>query len=117
MKGENMLIDFSEIKETVASNFKGGEGDFCFRSFADDKIKINDIRINPGTYNGMHAHIGNCEVIYVLEGELLIKNEDGTEEYVLPGQVTYCPEGTAHSVCCGGQGPVHFIGIVPEHHM
>ena len=112
-----MIIDFSKIEEKVVPNFKGGEGDFHIQGFNDGHIMINDIRIEPGTYNGMHTHVTNCEAVYLLEGELLVKNSDGTEEHVYPGQVTYCPVGTGHSVYAVGDKPAHFLGIVPEHHM
>ena len=109
-----MLIDFSKIEEKIVPNFKGGEGDFHICGYNDGKVMINNICIEPGTYNGMHIHSANCEIIYVIDGELLIKNDDGTEEHVFPGQVTYCPMGTGHSVIAAGDKPVHMLGIVPE---
>jgi len=110
-----MVIDFSKFEEKVVPNFKGGEGDFHIQGYSDGRVMINDIHIEPGTYNGMHVHEKNCEVVYLLEGELLVKNDDGSEEHVYPGQVTYCGMGTGHSVMAVGDKPAHFLGIIPEH--
>ena len=111
-----MKLNFDEFEKKAIPNFKGGEGVFHIQGYNDGRVMINDIHIEPGTYNGMHKHIRNCEVIYVIEGELTIKNEDGTEEHLVAGDVTYCPEGTGHSVIGAGNGPVHILGIVPEQH-
>ena len=111
-----MKLEFDKMEAKALENFKGGEGVFHMHSFNDGLIAINDIHIEPGTYNGMHKHLQNCEVIYVIEGELIIQNDDGTEEIVGPGEVTYCAEGNGHSVICGSK-PTHMIGIVTEHHM
>ena len=108
-----MKIEFDKYPEKILSRFKGGEGDFHVHNYFDGRVHINDVRIEPGTFNGMHEHTGDYEIIYVIEGNVLIRNGDGTEEHLVPGDVTYCPEGSSHSVIAEGNKPVRLLGIVP----
>ena len=44
-----------------------------------------------------HTHTDNCEVIYVLEGQLTFICEDGKEEIAKAGEIHYCPKGKMHT--------------------
>ena len=43
-----MKIDFNKIEKTIVPNFKGGEGRYIMKQFADDKVKIMLGKLEPG---------------------------------------------------------------------
>ena len=101
-----MIIDFKEIEEQILPSFKGGEKEMHARIFSDDKAKIMCNRLQPGASIGYHKHEQNCEIIYLLKGEITL----------LPGQVHYCPIGHSHSLMNKTKEELQFFAVVPEHH-
>ena len=88
-----MVIDFNDLDEQTIEGFKGGKGTYVTRNFADDKCKIMLSTLKPGASTGLHTHVDNCEVVYVLEGTLTC-HDDGEAKQVQAGQVHYfvgCP--------------------------
>jgi len=110
-----MKINYDSLKEIIVPNFRGGEGDFFIKSFGDDYCKINIMRLQPGTYNGMHTHESDSEIFYIISGTATIKNSDGTEDVVSAGDVSYCPMGTGHSVINTGSTELVLFSVVPKH--
>ena len=43
-----MKIDFKNIEEKIVPNFKGGEGRYIMKQFADEKVKIMYVKLEPG---------------------------------------------------------------------
>ena len=109
-----MIIDFNELHVNVAANFKGGEKVYKSRRFEDDCNKIMLGELEPGASIGYHAHEGNSEVIYLLEGEGYVQYDD-KEEILKPGQAHYCPQGHRHSLINRGRSTLKFLAVVPEH--
>ena len=89
-----MIIDFNDIEETRIKGFKGGQGEAC---------------------SGLHTHEGNCEVMYILKGELTY-HYDGKTEVARAGQVHYCPTTHRHYFENLTAEDVEYLAIVPEHH-
>ncbi|MBQ8047433.1 MAG: cupin domain-containing protein [Prevotella sp.] len=110
-----MIIDFNAIAEEKISGFKGGEGELLMRSFTDDKCRIMHLSLASGATVGHHLHAENCEVIFMLKGELTFVC-DGQEETLHSGQVHYCPKGHAHSYENRGREDVEYFAVVAEHH-
>ena len=110
-----MKIDFSKIEEKVIPNFKGGEGQYIMRQFADEKCKIMYGKLEPGSSIGLHRHEGNCEVMYILSGLATFVYE-GQEETVKPGEVHYNPMGKEHTLMNNGKEDLTFLAVVAEHH-
>ena len=67
-----MVIDFEKIAEAHLEGFKGGQGKLDTRNYVDDKVKIMYSTLRPGASTGLHTHEGNCEIIYVGSGTLLL---------------------------------------------
>ena len=110
-----MIIDFKDIKEVKINGFKGGQGELDTRNFVDEKIKIMKSILKPGACSGLHTHEGNCEVMYILKGELTY-HYDGEIEVAHAGQVHYCPMGRNHYFENLTNEDVEYLAIVPEHH-
>ena len=108
-----MIIDFDNIPEAHLMGFKGGSGPLDTRNYADDKVKIMYSTLRPGATTGEHVHEGNCEVMYIIKGEITFVC-DGTEETVHAGDVHYCPCGHTHSAENRTAEDAEFFAIVPE---
>ena len=107
-----MEIDFNKIKEEKIINFKGGEGELSTRNFIDQDNKIMMSRLAPGASSGYHKHEGNCEIVYIVEGEATFIYDE-KEEVVKAGEVHYCPNGHSHSMINKTTKDLVYFAIVP----
>ena len=85
---------------------------------SEDYIKVGlgkmmQGKLEPGSSIGYHKHEGNCEMIFIVEGEGKVLFDDG-EEAVKPGMVHYCPEGHSHSLINNGSENLIFYAVVPK---
>jgi quercetin dioxygenase-like cupin family protein len=110
-----MIINFDNISETAIHGFKGGNGEMDQKLFADEKVKIMKNILKPGATSGEHAHETNCEMMYVLEGELTC-HCDGNTETAKAGMIHYCAKGHRHYFENLTDKDVVFIAFVAEHH-
>lgn len=111
-----MVIDFDNIKEDCIQGFKGGRGELLTRNYVDGKCKIMMSCLRPGASSGLHEHEGNSEIVYIISGTATF-NFDGITETVGQGQVHYCPEGHSHYMENNTDTDLHYLAIVPEHHV
>lgn len=109
-----MIIDFKNIPEEERPHFQGGEQSYFARMYADGQNKIMNGRLEPGASIGLHTHVTNSEMIYVLSGTGTVLYDDGSEK-VGPGTCHYCPMGHSHSLINDGDETLLFIAIVPSH--
>ena len=110
-----MIIDFNDIEETRIKGFKGGQGELLTRNYVDEKVRIMEGILRPGASSGPHTHEGNCEIMYILKGELTY-HYDGKTEVAQAGQVHYCPTTHRHYFENLTAEDVEYLAIVPEHH-
>lgn len=108
-----MIIDFNNIPEERIDGFKGGRGLLLTHNYVDDQCKIMYSRLRPGASSGLHTHVDNCEIVYVLQGELTF-HYDGTTEVARAGQVHYCPKGHTHYMENLTEADVVYFAVVPE---
>ena len=108
-----MKIDFAEIEEKRVPAFKGGTGAAVLRIREDETIRVIRGYLEKDSSIGMHTHEGTSETVYILEGtgKMIC---DGTEEELNAGSCSYCPEGHTHSLINTGEGPLHFLGVIPN---
>ena len=113
-----MVINFSQIEETVFPNFKGGEKEFAANMFFDGTNRMFKGKLIPGATIGMHTHDDSCEVIFILEGRgvILEKNPEGENEFfsVSAGDCLYCPKGGSHSLQNNSEADLVFYAVVPK---
>ena len=108
-----MLIDFSQMEETVIPNFLGGEGALRAKMRVDELGKILHGVLEPGSTIGLHTHETSSEIIYILLGTGKVRVEDG-EESLKPGDCHYCPKGRSHALINDSDGPLEFFAVVPN---
>ena len=107
-----MKIEFDKFDFVACAAFKDGDGAFEVRTAGDKDNKIMYGRLRKGCSIGMHRHEGTAEIIYVVSGEGVMSVEGG-EEILRPGDVHYCPEGSAHSFRNDREEPLEFFAVVP----
>ncbi len=94
------------IKETLQHReaVRGGKGTVDFyhvvpKDMTDDYVHMfAKLVINPASSIGRHQHVGETEPYYILEGEGLFTDNDGTETVVRPGDVCLIKNGDYHSI-------------------
>lgn len=109
-----MIIDFEKIAEAHLTGFKGGEGHLDTRNYVDDHVKIMYSTLRPGASSGLHTHIDNSEIIFVISGTLTFHYDD-TVEACRAGQCHYCPMGHSHYMENLTDHDAVYFAIVPEH--
>lgn len=109
-----MIIDFNKIELSVLENFKGGEKATEAHMFVDENNRMLMGRLVPGASIGLHRHVGNSEVVYVLKGTGKVLYE-GELIPLKEGDVHYCPQGCEHSLINDSNNDLLFFGIVPNH--
>lgn len=108
-----MIIEMKNGKKEEFEHFKNGNGKMIATMYFDGSNRIIHGKLEKGSSIGLHTHVGNCEIIYVISGKAKFIYDDG-EEYALPGQVHYCPENHAHSMMNEEAEDLEFFAVVPE---
>lgn len=108
-----MIIDFNNIEEEKKMNVLGGKGELDAKTVLDKDNKIMLSRLKPGASTGLHKHEGNCEIMYIVEGEATFVC-NGKEEIAKAGQVHYCPNGHSHYLLNKTEKDIVFFAIVPN---
>ena len=68
----------------------------------------------PGDSIGVHQHVGEGELYYILSGCALVTDE--TQERLLQaGDAHYCVSGGRHGISNPGQAPMQMLAIVFAH--
>ena len=107
-----MLIDFSQMEETVIPNFLGGEGALRAKMRVDELGKIMRAALEPGASIGLHTHETSSEMIYILEGKGKVLY-DGEYIPLAAGSCHYCPKGHSHSLINDSDALLTFFAVVP----
>lgn len=108
-----MIIDFSKIKESVITNFYGGDDNTIAKMHVDDMNRIMLIKLEPGASIGLHKHENGSEIVYILQGKGKAIFDDGQEE-LQPGSCHYCPKEHSHSLINDGAEDLIFFAVVPQ---
>ncbi|MDD3193099.1 MAG: cupin domain-containing protein [Oscillospiraceae bacterium] len=108
-----MIVDFSNIEETVIPRFNGGEKEVAARMYVDASNKIMRGKLEPGASIGLHTHETSSEMIYILAGTGTALC-DGQTETLPAGACHYCPKGHSHSLINRSTEPLVFFAVVPQ---
>ena len=96
----------------------GGEGEIIINHRLEKELLHGKSRlcaeliIEPGCSIGQHPHTGEVEFFYVLEGELLSQNADGTEEPFTVGDVMATGGGESHGLRNASDKPAKMLAII-----
>lgn len=101
-----------------ARNIGGGNGDIILHhrlekedTFGKSRL-CAELTIQPGCSIGQHAHDGETEIFYLLEGELVSTNDDGTTEPFCKGDVMVTGGGETHGLRNESDKPAVMLAVI-----
>lgn len=92
--------------------FKGGDGVMMSKMICHNKDKIMRNRLTPGSSIGLHTHEDSSEAIFITSGKGMAIC-DGVQETLGPGDCTFCPKGSEHTLRNIGDEDLCFYAFVP----
>ena len=98
-------------------NVFGGKGAVFFEYLLDQQQLggmcrlYAKITMKPGTSLGYHVHQGDSEAYYILSGEGLYTNQEGSST-VASGDVTFTADGQGHAIENQGDRDLVFMALV-----
>ena len=100
-----------------AENLCGGKGTTIFKRLLGEK-ELNgkcgmfaELTVEPESSIGYHEHHNESETYYILSGKG-IYNDNGHEREVGPGDVTYTPNNSGHSIVNTGDENLVFMALI-----
>lgn len=109
-----MLLKFSP---QITEHAKDGKGFLIMEPVLSEKELGNKcklfskVTLKPGCSMGYHKHEGNGEVYYILSGEGLY-NDNGELKKIGAGDITWCPDGSAHGLENTGSVDLVFMALI-----
>ncbi len=96
--------------------------DGCWKTRLGDavgltQIGVGEVELAPGSATGLlHWHEAEDEMIYVLEGEVVLVEEDGGEQVLGPGDAAGWPAaaGNGHTIENRSDRPARILEIGPR---
>ena len=103
---------------TTMTELRGGKGDVVMRHVAGGQENLPthyrllcECVIEKGNSIGLHPHIGESEVYYVVKGEATVTDPTGTRK-LYPGDVEICFDGEEHTVSNEQDEPMMMLCVV-----
>ncbi len=111
-----MIIRATERVFETRHEMRGGKGDVRLAQIPADALALHlrllsELTIPPGAGIGTHAHRGETEYFYILEGTGTV-NDDGSTVEVQPGDVVVTGGGAVHSIENHTKAPVRLIAVI-----
>lgn len=96
------MVRKTEVK--VVEGLRGGKGSVEFHHIVSQE-ELNGhgtmyamLRIKPHSSIGRHQHVGNTEPYYILQGQGIFEDNDGTRTEVGAGDVCVIAVNESHSI-------------------
>ncbi|HHW49427.1 MAG TPA: cupin domain-containing protein [Clostridiaceae bacterium] len=112
-----MIKRESDMLNEIREQMRGGKGHVEIKHiFAKDELKGNvrlcaRITINPGNSIGVHEHVNEEEIFYIISGKGLV-NDNGTKAEVNPGDAIVTGYGGYHSIESIGTEPLEMMAVI-----
>jgi|AMZC01.1.fsa_nt_AMZC01001912.1_4 quercetin dioxygenase-like cupin family protein len=111
-----MIIRANERVFETRHEMRGGKGDVSLAQLPGDALAphlrlLSELTIPPGAGIGTHAHSGETEYFYILEGTATV-NDNGSTVEVRPGDVVVTGGGAMHNIENHTRAPVRLIAVI-----
>lgn len=112
-----MIVFNGEARKEVKSEMFQGTGDVTLEwllepTYLKEEMKMfNRMTFPPGASLGLHSHVDNFEIYYILEGEGTAI-DDGKEVRVKAGDLIYTADGNTHALINTGKTPLVMLATV-----
>ena len=115
-----MIITTENAQKTVNEKFRGGEGVLHGIQFINPGSRPNPTRVAiaavstlpKGSSIGFHAHETNEEIFFILDGQGVWTEGDGSEHVVAKGDFAMCQQGGKHGIGNREDAPLVFAHVV-----
>ena len=107
-----------EHKLQVRHEMRGGKGDVYIYHIVEKEELFGHARLfakivlPPGSSIGVHEHVGETEPFYIIEGEGLFVEPDGTETPVKVGDCCLIEPGQSHGMINNSDKDLAFMALV-----
>lgn len=112
-----MLLNRTEMTSEIRENMRGGKAYADIRFLLDDDSLpthcrlFSEILLPPGGSIGLHEHVGETEIFYMLEGEARA-DDNGMDVMLRAGDVLTTGGGASHSIENVGTGNCRFVAVI-----
>lgn len=112
-----MIRDSKEMISEVREKFRGGEGSIeITHIFKQEELNGKSrlcakISINPGCSIGLHEHVNEEEIFYIIRGKGLAV-DNGVKKEIKAGDAILTVGGTSHSVENTGDEPLEMLAVI-----
>lgn len=112
-----MVKKIEEMRTEIKEKMRGGNGSVeILHILEKDEMKgkvrlFAKVTLNPGASIGVHDHIGEEEVYYILKGTGTV-NDNGTEKVVHVGDAILTGNGAFHAIENTGDEPLVFMASI-----
>ena len=111
-----MIIRASERVFETRHEMRGGKGDVSLAQTPGDALArhlrlFSEIIIPPGAGIGTHAHSGETEYFYIMEGTGTV-NDNGTTVKVQPGDIVVTGGGAIHNIENHTNAPLRLVAVI-----
>lgn len=112
-----MIKRADEMMMEVREQMRGGKGNIQFiHLYKQDELKgkarlCAKVVINPGCSIGIHEHVKEEEIYYILKGKGVVE-ENGTKYEVNAGDSVLTRDGGSHSIENTGGEPLEMMAVI-----
>ncbi len=112
-----MIIRDIAMERVPRENHLGGTGKVEFKHLVPVELLKGEAKMfsvltfEPGAGLGVHDHVDNFEIYYILSGKATAI-DDGKEVEVFPGDVIYTADGASHSITNTGDSDMVMLATV-----
>jgi len=111
-----MIVKSNQMQDELRPNMRGGDGTAVCRSLFGKALPahcrlVSTITLDKGSSIGQHTHTGECEMFYILSGEVLY-NYNGNDIILTKGDATITYDGEAHGVTGLSEEPAVLMAVI-----
>lgn len=112
-----MVKRAKDMEMEIREQMRGGKGQVeILHVFKKEELKgkvrlCAKITINPGCSIGLHEHINEEEIFYILNGRGIV-DDNGTRKEVAAGDAILTGGGASHSIENTGSEPLEIMAVI-----
>lgn len=112
-----MIKKANEMIREIKNQMRGGNGSIeLVHAFKQDELKgkarlVAKITINQGCSIGLHEHIAEEEIYYIINGKGVV-NDNGNMREVEAGDAVLTGNGASHSIENCGDEPLQLMAVI-----
>ena len=112
-----MVIRKEEQKLEIRTRMREGNGEVQMREllpaerFCGHGRLFSLITLEPGCSIGRHAHVGESETFFLLQGTARL-DDNGVERTLHAGDVAHTPSGESHAIENAGEEPLVLVAMI-----